>query len=51
MAATTEQVTLEEVTIIVDNHVHDGEPVNKGEKIKVDADVKAFMIEHKIIKG
>ena len=39
------------VTVNVDNHTHEGEPVKKGGKIKVTKSEKAFMIKHKIIEG
>lgn len=51
MAATSEQVTLQEVTILTDTHTHQGKPCKKGDKIKVDAETKAFLIEQNVIKG
>jgi hypothetical protein len=49
---TTEQpsAALVEVTIIVDNHQHQGKPCEQGDKIKVTAEERDWLANLKIIK-
>ena len=39
------------VTVIIDNHTHEGQLVKKGGQINVTKSEKKFMIKHEIIKG
>lgn len=39
------------VTIIVDNHTHDGEEVPNGATIRVDKDTAAWLLANKLIEG
>lgn len=39
-----------EVTVIAENHTHEGKPVKKGNKIRVTAEQRTWLANNKIIE-